>query len=426
LRIVLSSSALVLVALVIGTVAVAALFTAGRLRDIDNQTRAEADSLSGLITTGQLPNVLPIPAGSTLLAQVLRADGTVLSASPAASRTQPLAQPHGSRTDVGTDEEGGYAGTPLRQRLVQLNLDGQPVTVVVAAPLGDVRRAVGALRAVLLVVVPLLVLGAGAVVWWVAGRALRPVERLRAAAEELATNPSPSSEPEQLPSPPGDDEIARLGRTLNAMLSARQRVLQQQSDFVTAAAHELRSPLGSLQVQIDVAAAHPQLVVLPDLLEDLGHDIARLTSLADQLLALARLNARPDFDPQPVDLTALVGAEGEPVLVAGDEQSLRRLVDNLLTNARRHASRVQVTTAVMGGWAVLDVDDDGPGIPAADRERVFDRWVRLDESRSRDGGGFGLGLAIVRDIARTHQGNVHVLDSPLGGARLRLCLPVSG
>lgn len=422
LRIVASSSLLVLVVLVIASVAVAALFTAGRLRDIDTQTRTETDTISALVTTGQLPGVLPMLPGSSLLAQVLSSDGTVLSASPSASRTQPLAEPGG--VGVATDEEGGSASTPLRRRTAQLDLNGQPVTVVVAAPLGDVRRVLGSLRTVLLVVVPLLVLAAAIAVWWVAGRALRPVERLRSAAEALSRDPARTAASELLPSAPGDDEIARLGRTLNDMLAAQHRAMQKQADFLTAAAHELRSPLGSLQVQLDVAAAHPELVHLPELLDDLRHDTARLINLADDLLTLARLDGAPAAAPQLVDLTALAGSDGLPVWISGDEAAIERLINNLLSNAHRHATVVEVRTSVDGDNAILEVDDNGPGIPLAHREEVFDRWVRLDKSRARHSGGFGLGLAFVRDIVQAHGGAVIISDSPLGGTRIRVHLPI--
>ncbi|MDT7539048.1 MAG: hypothetical protein QOI82_2633 [Actinomycetota bacterium] len=423
-RIVISSSLLSLVVLVIGTVAVAAVFATGRIRDIDTQTRAEADTIAALVATGQVPAVLPLPAGSPLLAQVLAADGAVLGSTPSASPTQALIEVHIGNRDVDTDEGGGYSGAPLRLRRVQASLAGQPVTIVVAAPLGDIRRALRSLRDVLLVVVPLLVVGAAFVVWWAAGRALRPVERLRAAAEELAEGPSRGGAFRRLPEPAGDDEIARLTLTLNGLLGALGQVLQKQTAFVADAAHELRSPLASLQVQLEVAAEHPDLVDLPELLAELRVEATRLISLADDLLTLARLDAGPDFASRPLDLTALVGAVGPAAPIAGDEAALRRLVDNLLVNAHRHGSIVEVHTAVDNGFAVLDVDDNGPGIPPADRERVFDRWVRLDVSRSRPHGGAGLGLALVRDIASAHGGEVAVQESPLGGARLRLRLPL--
>lgn len=423
-RIVLSSSLLVLVVLVIATVAVAALFTAGRLDDLDRQTGAEADILTSLVTTGQLPEVLPVPAGSALLAQVLDARGVVLAATPSASRTQALAQVQVDGQRVETDEEGGYAGTPLRRRQSQAQLGGQPVTIVVAAPLNDIRRELRSLRTVLLIVVPVLVLGAAAAVSWVAGRTLRPVEQLRLAAEKLALDPRQQQIVELLPEQPGDDEIARLGQTLNSLLRALTSMLDRQSAFVADAAHELRSPLASLQVQLDVALAHPELVEVDALLADLRHEAARLVDLAEDLLALARLDAGPRPTMRPLDLTKVAGAHGGPVPIRGDEDAVRRLVANLLSNARQHASNVTLSTSVEGELAQLDVDDDGPGVAISDRQRVFDRWVRIDSSRARVEGGAGLGLALVKEIAQAHGGTVTIEDSPLGGARVRVRFPL--
>ena len=424
-RIVVSAALPLGVALVIGTVAVAAVFSAGRVHDLDTQTRVESDALGALVGNGQLPSTLPVPAGSTLLAQVLDPDGQVLAATQSASRLQPLMSDAGPAGGVLTDERGSYAGVPLRIRLTPVTVDGRTVQVVVAAPLGDVRRALQALRLVLLLVVPLLVLGATAIVWVVTGLVLRPVERLRTAAQAQATDPAGASVT-ALPVPPGDDEIARLGRTLNDLLDALRRLVSQQRAFVADAAHELRSPVASLRVQLEVAQAHPDLVDLPVLLGELLQDTERLGALADDLLLLARTEGRDARGRQPVDLRAIAPATGQSAIVLGDGELLRRLVDNLVGNARRHASTVQVTTSVERGRAVLDVDDDGPGIAVADRERVFDRWVRLDTSRSRPGGGAGLGLALVREIARSHGGEVAVGDSPLGGARLRVTLPLAG
>jgi signal transduction histidine kinase len=323
---------------------------------------------------------------------------------------------------VVTDEAGAYAGVPLRLRVRSTALDGRPVRVVVAAPLTDVRRALRALRLVLLLVVPLLLAGATAVLWWVTGRALRPVERLRAAAARLAADPARAP---ALPVAGGDDEVARLGHTLNDLLSALRQLVARQQGFVADAAHELRSPVASMRVQLDVARAHPGTVDLPALLLDLGQEVDRLSALTDDLLALARAEDRPRGPAHEVDLRLLAGAEGESAPVLGDPEALARLVDNLLTNAHRYGTEVRVTTGCDGGQAVLDVDDNGPGIAVADRDRVFDRWVRLDSSRARAAGGAGLGLALVREIARAHGGDVRVQDSPLGGARLRVILPLS-
>ena len=416
-RLVLSAAGPLVLALVIGTVAVAAVFSAGRIRDLDAQTRAEAEQVSALVEGGQVPVTLPVPAGSPLLVQVLDAEGTVVAAGPAASRVLPLVDRAGAQ--VGTDEAGSYAGVPLRLRVEKVG----SLRVVVAAPLGDVRRALHALGIVLLLVVPLLVLATVLTVYWVTGLALRPVENLRRAAEELSRNPTAD---DALPVPPGADELSRLAQTLNQLLSSVHRLVAQQERFVADAAHELRSPLTALRVQLEVAQAHPRGVVVTELLDDLHAEALRLAGLVDDLLALARWEGGAALQRRRVDLRELASAQGPPAMVLGDEQALSRLVHNLTSNAHRYGATVRVTTSIDGGEAVLAVDDDGPGIPVADRERVFDRWVRLDEARDRGQGGSGLGLALVREIAKLHGGDVSVTDSALGGARFELRLPLAG
>lgn len=422
-RVVLALAGPLAAALIAGTVALAVLFSTGRVRDLDQQTLAEAQALVAVAATGQLPAVLPVPDGSPLLGQLLAADGSVLAATPSASRVQPLLSGRALTRRVDTDERSSYAGVPLRVRVVPVTVAGHPAYAVVAAPLTDVRNALRALRVVLLVVVPLLLLGVLGVAWWVTGRALRPVERLRSAAAAQTADPG-ATPAAPLPVPPGDDEVARLAGTLNQLLTDLRRLVAREQAFVADAAHELRSPLASLRVQVDVARAHPQQVELPALLADLDSDLSRLSRLTEDLLALSRVEQGPAVR-RPVDLQQLAGADGRPAPVLGDPDALRRLVDNLLDNAQRHARRVAVTTSVAAGWAVLDVDDDGPGIAEADRERVFERWVRLDEARDRAAGGTGLGLALVRAVARAHGGDVAVSDSPLGGARFRVRLPAA-
>jgi signal transduction histidine kinase len=420
-RLVLSAAIPFVLALVVATVALALVFAAGRVRDLDAQTQTAADSLTALVSTGQVPTALPLPAGSPLLAQVLSADGAVLAASASASRVVPLLDPEAlHRHRVVTDEEGSYAGVPLRIRVAPSTLAGQPVEVVVAAPLGDVRRALHALKVVLVVVVPVLAILTTWLVYGVAGLALGPVERLRSAAQDLAAHPTSEA---ALPAAPGDDEIARLAGTLNGMLRSLRSLVAQQQAFVADAAHELRSPVSALRVQLDVARAHPQTVVLPELVEDLSSDVDRLVHLLDDLLALSReeAGARPVL--VPLDLRDVAAADGPPAPVLGDPAALDRLVRNLISNAQRVATTVTRTCSSDGPWVLLDIDDDGPGIAPADRERVFDRWVRLDAARARQDGGSGLGLALAREIAHRHGGDLIVHDSPLGGARLRLRLP---
>lgn len=418
-RLVLSAAVPLAAALVVVAVAVALIFAAGLVHDLDRQTRVETDALVALVATDQVPATLPVPPGSPLLAQVVARDGTVLAATPSASRLQPLST--AGRARVGTDEQGAYAGTALRVRVQPAVLAGRPVSVVVAAPLADVRQALRALRLVLLLVVPVLVVLVTALIWRVAGLALRPVERLRVAAAQLAR--APGGPVAELPTVGGQDEVGRLADTLQALLTDVRALVVQQRAFVADAAHELRSPLASLAVQLDVARAHPGSVTVTGLVAELGPEVDRLQRLVDALLALARLEAADPARRELLDLRELAGADGDPAPVLVNREALLRLVANLRDNAARHAGTVVLTTSVCDGDAVLDVDDDGPGIPAADRTRVLDRWVRLDDARTSTAGGSGLGLAIVRETARAHGGAVEVLDSPLGGARVRVRLP---
>ena len=418
-RLVLSAAVPLAVALVLVAVAVALVFAGGLVRDLDGQTRAEAAILTDLVTTDRLPSTLPLPAGSALLAQVVAEDGTVLAATPSASRVQALRT--GTVPRVLTDEEGAYAGTPLRVRVEPAVLAGRPVAVVVAAPLADVRRALHALRLVLLLVVPVLVAVVTALTWLVAGLALRPVEQLRAAAEQIARAPE---SPVALPSVAGRDEVGRLADTLQVLLAAVRGLLAQQRAFVADAAHELRSPLASLAVQLDVARTHPGTVTVPELTDDLAPEVERLQRLVEDLLTLTSTSSLDPAAREPLDLRELAGATGSAAPVHGDRAALLRLVDNLRINAERHGAHVAVTTSVADRRAVLDIDDDGPGIAPADRVRALERWVRLDGARAGSDGGSGLGLAIVRETARAHGGDVEILDSPLGGARVRVTLPL--
>lgn len=431
------------VPLVVGLLAVSGavvlLFSAGRIRDVDRQTRAEATTLAELVSTAQVTSPLPLPAGSPLLAQVIDvASRTVTAASRSASLVLPLVDVSGGggRARSFTVDDDPYGAVALRVRAQPASLHGQPVVVVVAAPLADIRDALRALEIVLLVVVPILVVLIGVLEWTVIGLTLRPVERLRAAAGAMAAETAPvspradgsgrgSAAPARLPVGAGGDEITRLAETLNLLLSRLQVALDHQRAFVSDAAHELRSPLASMRVQLDIAQAHPDLLGAQELAAELSAEVHRLTRLTDDLLLLGRLDSRTPVARRRVDLSEIAETSDPPAVVDGDPEELRRLVRNLVENARNHAGSVRVTVSRDEGFAVLRVDDDGPGIPAADRDRVFDRWTRLDPARDRGRGGSGLGLAIVRDVAAAHGGTVRILDSPLGGTRVELRIPLS-
>ncbi|MCX4577584.1 HAMP domain-containing histidine kinase [Streptomyces sp. NBC_01571] len=301
------------------------------------------------------------------------------------------------------------------------------LTVYAGAPLSAEQGAVRTALTVMLIGFPLLLAVVAAVTWRVTRRALRPVEGIRS---EMAAITASEDLARRVPVPDTQDEVAGLARTTNETLAALETSVERQRRFVADASHELRSPIASLRTQLEVGAAHPELLDVTGAVED----TVRLQRLAADLLLLARLDAGERPSGTRFDLTALareevsrrpgVTVEGASAEVVGSRGQLVRLLGNLLDNARRHArSRVAVTLRTEGPWAVLEVADDGAGVPADDRERIFERFVRLDEARSRDDGGAGLGLAIARDVALRHGGTLTVGEARGGGALFTLRLP---
>lgn len=267
--------------------------------------------------------------------------------------------------------------------------------------------------------------------------ALRPVEAIRArTASVTAADPR-----ERVDVPDTGDEIAALATTINATLQRLDDAAAQQRRFVADAAHELRSPLTTLLASLEVALAYPERTDWPAAAATAARQTRRLQALAEDLLLLARLDARvPVTRPTTVDLAALASrlteqyplAESQlslacdssgPALVHGNRNELERLLRNLVDNAVRHAAHhILITVRNQDGWVVTTLRDDGPGVPAEDAERIFERFTRLDDARSRDSGGTGLGLAIARDLARRHDGTL-ILTDETPGACFQLCLP---
>ncbi|MFJ8182982.1 ATP-binding protein [Streptomyces sp. NPDC096105] len=331
---------------------------------------------------------------------------------------------NGTATIDGDTEDYRFAAveveTPDRGRL----------TVHAGSPLAAEHSAVGTALTSMLIGFPLLLGVVASVTWLVTGRALRPVEGIR---REMAAITASEDLGRRVPEPATHDEIARLARTTNATLAALETSVERQRRFVADASHELRSPIASLRTQLEVAAAHPGLLDLDGAVED----TVRLQNLAADLLLLARLDAGERPADTRVDLAALareeaagregVTVEAEPVEVSGSRGQLGRVLANLLDNAERHArERITVTVRRENGWAVVGVADDGEGVAEADRERIFERFVRLDAARSRDDGGAGLGLAIARDVAVRHGGTLTAGAAPAGGALFALRLPLAG
>ncbi|MFH9042667.1 sensor histidine kinase [Streptomyces sp. NPDC017966] len=330
---------------------------------------------------------------------------------------------NGSATIDGDTEDYRFAAVEVESP------DHGRLTVHAGAPLAAEHSAVRTALTVMLIGFPLLLVVVAAVTWLVTGRALRPVEGIRS---EMAAITASEDLARRVPEPATHDEIARLARTTNETLAALEASVERQRRFVADASHELRSPIASLRTQLEVAAAHPELLDLDGAVED----TVRLQHLAADLLLLARLDAGERPADARVDLSALareeaagrtgVTVDAEPVEVTGSRGQLGRVLANLLDNGRRHArERVTVTVRREGDRAVLAVADDGEGVAEADRERIFERFVRLDAARSRDDGGAGLGLAIARDVAVRHGGTLTVGAAPAGGALFELRLPLA-
>ncbi|WP_406384030.1 ATP-binding protein [Streptomyces sp. NBC_01618] len=313
---------------------------------------------------------------------------------------------------------------------------GVTLTVHAGAPLAAEQEAVGSVRDAMLIGLPVLLLVVAGVTGLVTRRALRPVEGIR---REMAAITASEDLSRRVPEPGSRDEIARLARTTNETLTALEASVDRQRRFVADASHELRSPIASLRTQLEVGVAHPELLDVPGAVAD----TVRLQALAADLLLLARLDAGERSGRTKLDLGALVHEEvsqriGDriPVAVsvpesgvfevAGSRGQLARVIGNLLDNAERHAEHA-VTVSVRGerGGVVVAVTDDGAGVPPEERERIFERFVRLDDARTRDEGGAGLGLAIARDVAVRHGGRLTVDGVREGGARFELWLPAA-
>ncbi|WP_159620956.1 sensor histidine kinase [Ruania rhizosphaerae] len=432
LRLTLLTAGLLCVTLALGALALTTVLSRGRVATLDEITTARADTIAALARDDRIAATLPV-AQPGEIAQLLDADGRVLASSPNASRTLPVV-PVGeldrllvSAGEAATTTTATAYDAEVRLAAMETQYRGEPATVVVTMPLAEVRDLLRALAISLVAIVPVLTLLLAWTIWLVLGRALRPVEELRRGAERVARTGGPGT----LPVPRAGDELGALARTLNEMLDALDVAAARQRTFVADAAHELHSPLASLRTSLDVAAAHPDSYSQEELVSDLGHEVGRMQALVEDLLLLSRLGSAPPRQDE-LDLRELVSGAvrdarpGAQIAVEGagcgqgDALALTRVLRNLLDNAVRHADSA-VRVRVSDGE--VSVDDDGRGIPEADRERVFERFVRLDEAREREAGGAGLGLAIAREVARAQGGDVAITGSELGGARVVLTIP---
>lgn len=396
------------IALVVVLAAAAVVLVAAHRRtlteDLDDGLDEAATAIARETRAGEVPSVFGGFGDDDAVAQVV-VGGEVVSATPNVAGRGPIAEPvAGWRTVELLD------GDPFRVRTVRAG-DG---FVHVAASRDDIEESSEALVGALAVGVPAAAVALAALTWLVTGRALRPVEAIRTEVERI----DGQALGRRVPTPSTGDEVARLASTMNTMLDRVEAAAAAQQRFVADAAHELRTPLTRLRASLEVDGADAALV----------EEAVALQRLVDDLLVLARADAgvaggrreAVDLDEVVDRAAGAVRARGSVMVdtsavaavpVVGDRAQLGRAVANLLDNAARHArSRVSVAVELRDGHAVVRVSDDGPGVPAAERERVFERFSRVDAGRAAVSGGTGLGLAIVRDIVERHGGTIAVDD----------------
>ena len=424
-RTTLGATLVVAIALLIGAVSFYGILSSSIHDSTERAAEQRLDELAGRLDG---PGGRGVDSLEDEIVQIIGRDGTVRAASEDA------------RDDLGS------ASLPVADQPRTLSIDGHAhlvvsddlendETLVLAVPVDDDAETLSTVAVLLAVAVPLLLLLVAITTWLVVGRALRPVTRIRQEVDGI----SAERLHRRVEVPASADEIAALASTMNRMLDRLDSSATAQRRFVSDASHELRSPLATIRQHAELAQAHPATTSIGELAEVVSEEGLRLQGIVESLLLLARLDEGGGTHHEPVDLDDLalgevrrlrargVEVDGSGIRAArveGDPRLLGQLVRNLADNAVRHAAgRVAISVIPDDEWVFLTVEDDGAGVPDDERDRIFERFVRLDEARSRDAGGSGLGLAIVQGIAAASGGTVSVDVSRWGGARFVVTLP---
>ena len=421
------------IALVAGAAALIATLRHSLIDEVEEAGRAQAIKIARQLESGR-PTVLDVTGSDDeQLVQVLAPDGSVVASSPNVAGKPAVAQllPGQARNVLTPLDDDEFAAVAEDAQTP----DG-PRTVLVARALVDVSDATAVVARFLTIGLPILLVVVALTTWFTVGRALAPVEAIRREVDGI----SAAQLHRRVPQPQAADEIGRLAATMNRMLARLEDSRNSQRRFVSDASHELRSPLTTIREHSEVALAHPDGTTAQELADVVLAEELRMQRLVEDMLLLARADEHATPQRGPVDLDDLVFNEARRLRsttgvrvdtsavgaarVHGDVDALRRVVRNLAENAARHAAgRIDLALSEHGSEVRLTIDDDGPGIPESERERVLRRFVRLDEARSRDDGGSGLGLAIVDEVVRDHGGSVFIGQSPAGGARVEVRLP---
>jgi signal transduction histidine kinase len=392
LRVTAVATAAVAAVLAIAGATLVLVQRAALVEDVDDVAQAVASDVAAEVETTPLPQAIQVSGDDDTAAQVI-VDGSVLTATANVAGLPPLTSTSGGSSTV---SRVPHADGRFRVLVRDIDIGAGPARLIVGVSLDDVDASIAALVRSLFLTAPVAVAALAVIVWWVVGRTLRPVE------------------------------VAN----------------RRQQRFIADASHELRAPLARMRTELEVDLAHPEDSDPWRTHRSALEEIERLQRLVDDLLQLARTDAAASRPATSVvDLDDLVLAEAERVRAAGrvhvdlsdlsaaqtvgDPDGLARAIRNVADNAARHArTTVAFSLAESDGHAVLAVADDGPGIPAGEVERVFERFTRLDPARQVDGGA-GLGLAIARDIVTRHGGTIVVDPEYDAGARLVVTLPAS-
>lgn len=432
------SATVVLVAFIVTSAGLITVLNTTLLASID---AAVTDRITNLISA--LHDDSPADLDASLLAidqriatvQVINEAGEVVRRSAGAPTTAVIPV-----TDVGSDRRHVVVGDGTDDGF---RISGQHIltpqggyTILVA---GSSESAESTLKTVALLLgaaAPIIIAAAAAATYRLVKRSLRSVEAIRVRVSDIST----TDLSERVPVPEHRDEISELAHTMNAMLARIEAGHTAQRQFVGDASHELRSPLAAIISALEVGQAHPELLNTELTAGTLIPEAYRMQALVEDLLLLARADERALLPRvEDIDLDDLAEREAtrlrrasthtvytdlQPARVTGDPGTLTRVLRNLLDNANRHAhSQIDISVHHRDSCIEMTVSDDGPGIPPAKRTAVFDRFVRLDSSRSRGGGGTGLGLSIVAEIVAAHGGHVSISERPGGGTAVRVSLP---
>ncbi|MEV0995116.1 ATP-binding protein [Nonomuraea sp. NPDC050202] len=410
-----------------GVTVISATYPVQARADLMEQAAKASRRVTMMIDDQPFPGHIP-PQDSVGLLQVVDAEGRVVAASAALAGQPPLTS---ARPSGGDSRVNGRVCRP-EGCVVVVGTSNRSTAYGPAVAYAAVREPFllrsSFLPAMLYGSAAALVALLGWAAWYGVGHVLAPVERIRRGLERI----SAEDLSRRVEVPPSEDEVAELAVTVNDTLSRLEDAVERHRRFVSDASHELRTPIAGLMVRLEAGLEERTEADWLAVMDD----AQRLADIVGDLLLMARLDAGTEIGRERIDLGRLVEEEVarrparlpvtlrvEPgVFVEGSRLRLARVLTNLLSNADRYGdSAVRVSVRGSGDEAVLEVADDGPGIPEELRERVFERFTRLDRTRSRDTGGSGLGLPIARDIARAHGGDLRIEDGP--ETRLVMRLP---